>query len=135
MKKTLLLFLCICIYSIQVQGQLLTGSVIFPTDTDNLSITVDASKGNGGLNNYGSLNDVYVHTGVITNLSSSGSDWKYVKLGSQSPWGKTLPELQAVSLGNNRWRYDIANIRAFYGVPAGETILKIAILVFPIILI
>ena len=128
MRKTLLLFLGIFLYGIQAQGQLLSGSVVFPTDTDNLSITLDASKGNGGLNNYGSLNDVYVHTGVITNLSTSGSDWKYVKLGSQSPWGKTFPELQAISLGNNRWRYDIANIRAFYGVPAGETILKIAIL-------
>lgn len=128
MNKSLLLFLCICFYGIQAQGQLLTGSLVFPSDADNLSIILDASKGNAGLNNYGSLNDVYVHTGVITNLSSSGSDWKYVKLGSQSPWGKTLPELQAVSLGNNRWRYDIVNIRAFYGVPAGETILKIAIL-------
>ena len=91
MKKTLLLYLCICIYANQAQGQLLTGSVVFPTDTDNLSITVDASKGNGGLNNYSSLNDVYVHTGVITNLSTSGSDWKYVKLGSQVPGVKRFP--------------------------------------------
>ena len=128
MKKTLLLFLCICIYSIQVQGQLLTGSVIFPTDTDNLSITVDASKGNGGLNNYGSLNDVFVHTGVITNLSSSGSDWKYVKLGSQSPWGKTLPELQAVSLGNNRFsnnrEFDINNATTIPLTAAGNQITR-----------
>ena len=128
MKKTWLLALCFLIGRLSTSAQLLSGSVLFPVDTDNISITVDATRGNKGLNNYGSPNDVYVHTGVITNLSTSGSDWKYVKLGIENPWGKTLPELRAVSLGNNRWRYDIANIRSFYGVPAGETILKIAIL-------
>ncbi|NDA61020.1 MAG: 1,4-alpha-glucan-branching protein [Chitinophagia bacterium] len=128
MKKTWLIVLCFLIGRLSVSAQLLSGSIVFPVDTDNISITVDASRGNKGLNNYGSLNDVYVHTGVITNLSTSGSDWRYVKLGAQNPWGKTLPELQAISLGNNKWRFDINNIRAFYGVPAGETILKIAIL-------
>ncbi|MBU3744036.1 MAG: Por secretion system protein, partial [Sediminibacterium sp.] len=128
MKKTWLLALCFLIGRLTASAQLLSGSVVFPVDTDNISITVDATRGNKGLNNYGAPNDVYVHTGVITNLSTSGGDWRYVKLGSQSPWGKTFPELQAISLGNNKWRYDINNIRAFYGVPAGETILKIAIL-------
>lgn len=128
MKKTWLLLLCFWIGRLTTSAQLLSGSILFPVDTDNLTITVDATRGNKGLNNYGSPNDVYVHTGVITNLSTSGSDWRYVKLGTQNPWGKTFPELQAISLGNNKWKYDINNIRAFYGVPAGETILKIAIL-------
>lgn len=127
-KKFLLLSLLVIVSSVNLTAQLLSTNIPFPRDTDNLSITVDASKGNRGLNNYTPVSDVYVHTGVITNLSASNTDWKYVKLGNQNPWGKLIPELQAVSLGNNLWRYDINNIRAFYGVPAGETILKIAIL-------
>ena len=128
LKRYVLLSFLVLLSSVNLTAQLLSTNIPFPTDTDNLSITVDAGKGNRGLNNYTPVSDVYVHTGVITNLSTSNTDWKYVKLGNQSPWGKLLPELQAVSLGNNRWRYDINNIRAYYGVPAGETILKIAIL-------
>ena len=128
MKKTLLLLSLLAWLVLPSYAQLLTGTPLFPRDNDNVSIIVDATKGNGALNNYSNPSDVYVHTGVITNLSTSASDWRYVKFGSQNPWGQLVPGLQATSLGNNKWRYDITNIRAFYGVPAGETIRQIAIL-------
>ncbi|MFM8806289.1 MAG: hypothetical protein ACKOD1_02920, partial [Sphingomonadales bacterium] len=128
MKKTLLLLSLLAWLVLPSYAQLLSGTPLFPRDNDNVSIIVDATKGNGGLNNYSNPSDVYVHTGVITNLSTSATDWRYVKFGSQNPWGQLVPGLQATSLGNNKWRYDIANIRAYYGVPAGETIRQIAIL-------
>ncbi len=105
-------------------AQLLTWTPDFAKDNDNIVITMDATKGNQGLNNYTPTSDVYVHVGVITNLSSSPSDWKYVKF----TWATTPPAAQATFMGSNKWQYTITNIRAFFVVPAGETILRIAIL-------
>ncbi len=39
-------------------AQLLTWTPDFPRDNDNISITVDASKGNQGLFNYATVSDV-----------------------------------------------------------------------------
>jgi len=118
------MLLCIlCAY--QSYAQLLSTDIAFPTDASTLVITVDATKGNQGLLNH-SASDVYVHTGVITNVSTRANDWRYVKF-NQS-FNQPNPNLQAQSLGNNRWRFTITNIREYYGVPAGETIQKIAIL-------
>jgi len=104
MKKNLLLLSLLVWFVLPAHSQLLTCNPLFPRDNDNLSIVVDATKGNGALNNYSNPTDVYVHTGVITNLSTSATDWRYVKFGSQSPWGQLVPGLQATSLGNNKWR-------------------------------
>jgi glycosidase len=128
MKRNFVLLLWALLLGSPLFAQLLSWTPLLPKDNDNISVVVDATKGNAGLNNYTNLSDVYVHTGVITNLSTSNTDWRYVKFGSQNPWGQLIAGLQAVSLGNNKWRYDISNVRAFYGVPAGETIQKIAIL-------
>jgi len=105
-------------------SQLLTVAPSFPVDTSTVTITVDCNKGNQGLLNYTPTTDVYVHVGVVTNLSTSNALWRYVPF----TWGTTNPAANAVSLGNNRYQYTINNIRGFFGVPAGETILKIAIL-------
>ncbi|MFM7671437.1 MAG: alpha-amylase family glycosyl hydrolase [Bacteroidota bacterium] len=123
--RAALLVLC-CNFLLSVSAQTLSWSPAFPLATDNISITMDATKGNLGLFNYTPASDVYVHTGVITNLSTTSGDWKYVKF--NQAFNQTNPSLQATSLGNNLWKFDITNIRAYYGVPANETILKIAIL-------
>lgn len=126
MKKTLLvtiLFL-ICFHGF---SQLLTWSPDFIQESSTpVVITVDATKGNQGLLNYTPTTDVYVHIGVITNLSANSSDWKYVT----SVWGTTNPAFQAINSGNNKWSYTITGgLRTFFGLtnPA-ESIQKIAIL-------
>ena len=106
------------------EGQLLTMSPAFPQDTSSISIVVDCSKGNLGLNNYGNTGDVYVHVGLITNLSANSGDWQY----SPFTWGTTPALAKATFLGNNKYLYTINNIRSFFGVHAGETVLKVAIL-------
>lgn len=111
---------------LNASAQTLSWTPAFPLATDNISITMDATKGNLGLFNYTPASDVYVHTGVITNLSTTANDWKYVKF--NQAFNQTNPSLQATSLGNNQWKFDITNIRSYYGVPTNETILKIAIL-------
>ena len=123
-RKMPLLFISLLGYFI-ADAQLLTWSPQFPNDNSTITITVDASKGNKGLLDY--TGAVYLHLGLITSLSTSASDWRY----SPTVWGTTTAPV-ATSLGNNKWSFTITNPRAYFnapaGVPAGETILRIAIL-------
>jgi 1,4-alpha-glucan branching enzyme len=107
-------------------AQELTTNPAFPVDTSTITITVDCTKGNQGLLNYANTSDVYVHTGVITNKSTGPTNWLYVKF-SQN-FNQPNAALQATYLGNNKYSFTIPNIRAYYGVPPGEQILRIAIL-------
>ena len=77
MKKFLFATLWVCIGITANAQRLLSWTPEFPIDNSNLVFTVDCNKGNQGLLNYGGGNssDVYVHVGVITNLSSGPSDW------------------------------------------------------------
>ncbi|MDN3659261.1 alpha-amylase family glycosyl hydrolase [Ferruginibacter paludis] len=125
MKKTLQL-LIILFFAFTSHAQLLSWSPQFPGDNSTITITVDATKGNQALKGY--TGTVYMHLGVITNLSTTPGDWKYVP----TTWASTTAPV-ATSLGSNKWSFIITNPRAYFnsgagGVPAGETILKIALL-------
>jgi len=126
MKKCLLLLVLFCIGTASFSQRLLSWSPEFPVDNSNLSFTIDCTKGNQGLLNFegGNSNNIYVHVGVITNLSTGPSDWKYVKF----TWGTADPLAHATPLGANKYQYTISNIRSFFGVPAGETIKKITVI-------
>jgi len=124
MKNIFGLFLFL-IASITAPAQLLSVTPSFPQDNATVTIVVDCAKGNKGLLNYVNPGDVYVHTGVTTSASTGSSDWRYVKF---TNFNTGDPSVKATALGNNRYSFTIANIRSFYGVPAGETIKKIAIL-------
>lgn len=129
MKKMLLVLLAITC-TLCLRAQLLTWSPPFPEEANgaqNLVITVDAAKGNRGLFNLSNTEDVYIHTGVITNLSVNAADWKYVKFSQNFNQPNTA--LKATSLGNNKWRFTIAgSLRAYYGLTnSSETIQKIAL--------
>ncbi len=91
----------------------------FPTADSSITITYDVTKGNAALVN---VFPVYFHTGVITNLSTSPGDWRYVV----TTWGKADPAYQMTYLGNNKWQLHFDNIRKYYGVPQSEKILKLA---------
>jgi glycosidase len=128
MKRLLLIAGCLLFTSQFLFSQLLTWTPDFAKDNDNITITMDATKGNQGLLNYTPTTDVYVHIGLITSASANGGDWKYTKFA----WATTPVAAQATYLGSNKWQYTITNIRTFFnapaGVPAGETIKAIAIL-------
>ncbi|MEQ1798633.1 MAG: alpha-amylase family glycosyl hydrolase [Lacibacter sp.] len=126
MKKLILLLFTVLVTFIS-QAQLLSFTPDFPLDNSNLVITMDATKGNKGLQGF--AGPVYVHIGLITNLSANPTQWKYAPFA----WGSTGAASQATAAGTNKWTYTIPNIRSFFnsaagGVPAGETILKVAIL-------
>jgi Alpha amylase, catalytic domain/Carbohydrate-binding module 48 (Isoamylase N-terminal domain) len=128
MKRTIPLLFALVLFVGKTNAQLLTWTPDFSKDNDNITITMDASKGNQGLLNYTTPADVYVHIGLITSASTSASDWKYAKF----TWATTPVAAQATYIGNSKWTYTINNPRTFFnapaGVPAGETIQKIAIL-------
>lgn len=124
MKSSILTIVVIVCSTTIGAAQLLTTAPEFPADNAALTITVDCTKGNQGLLNYANTNDVYVHIGVITSLSSNNADWRYSKF----TWGAADPAAKATWVAANKYQYAISNVRSFFGVPAGETIRRIAIL-------
>ena len=107
---------------VTLDAQVITVNPVFPTSSDAVVITFNADKGNMGLKDYAG-DDVYAHTGVITDKSTSGSDWKYVIAG----WSTDTPKAKLIKVSANVYTLAISpSIREFYGVPAEEKILKLA---------
>ncbi|TWI81535.1 putative secreted protein (Por secretion system target) [Lacibacter cauensis] len=127
MRRILLAFVLLMTASSAAYSQLLSTDVAFPTDASIIVITVDATKGNQGLLNH-TASDVYVHTGVITNLSSSPTNWRYVKFNQDFNSPNAALQATPHPTDANKWQFTITNIRAYYGVPANETILRVSIL-------
>ncbi len=120
MMKLKFIFCLIFLFGL-TNAQVITWTPYFATDSDSLTVIFDATKGNAGLKGY--TGDVYAHTGVITNLSTQPSDWKYVK----TNWGVNTPETKLERIGTDLYRYKIKpSVRSFYGVPVSEQILKVA---------
>ncbi len=100
---------------------LVTTNKLFPSADESFTLTFDPTKGDGGLSGF--TGDVYIHTGVITNLSNnSPSNWRYVK----SDWTTNNPAAKMTRQSNGKYTIDI-NPRSYYGVPSGESILKLAL--------
>ena len=66
-----------------------------------------------------------MHLGVNTNLSTAPSDWRYVKFAN---FNAPNAAANATPLGANKYSFTITNIRAYFNVPAGETIRKVNII-------
>jgi len=125
--KRACLILIILFTVLSSRAQLLRTTPEFVQDNNsNIDIVCDASYGNKAILNYSPTADMYVHIGLITSLSASGTDWKYVKYAWASPGSDRL----CTYLGNNKWKFTITGgLRTFFGVTAPtEKILKIAVL-------
>jgi 1,4-alpha-glucan branching enzyme len=118
MRKTAFLFFLLFV-ACRIQAQIQVNP-FFPTDNEGVIITYDASKGNQGLLSHNG--DVYIHTGVITDKSTSSTDWKYVT----TTWNTSDAAARMIKGSGTTYSFTIPNIRSYYNVPAGETILKIA---------
>jgi len=104
------------------QAQVITTDPAVVTEnTKNLTITFHADWGNHGMAGLDGTMKVYAHTGVITNLSKNNGDWRYCT----SDWNAPQEKFRMTYAGVNLWTLTIADIREFYGVPAGETIEKL----------
>ncbi|MBO6792424.1 MAG: T9SS type A sorting domain-containing protein [Balneolaceae bacterium] len=107
----------------QVWAQVVTFSPSFATSEDSLRVVLDATQGNQGLENFDGR--VYLHTGLITSNSTTGSDWKYVPFG----WETNDASVEATDLGDNKWAFTYKpSIREFFGVTdPNEVIEQVAI--------
>jgi len=98
-----------------------TSNPPLPNESGTVTITYDATAGTAGLKDY--TGDIYAHTGVITDLSTSVSDWKYVI----APWTTNTEKAKLTRITANTYTLDITpDIRSFYGVPTGEKIKQMA---------
>lgn len=104
-----------------LNAQIIVSDPSFPKADDAVVITYNTAEGNKGLDGF--TGDIYAHAGVITNLSTSSSDWRYVI----TAWGENVPKAKLSPIGNGLYQFSISpSIREFYNVPASETILKLA---------
>jgi len=120
--KTIISSILFLFFTNSLFAQLVTTNPTLPTDNASVTITFDATQGSAGLAGY--TGDVYAHTGLITDQSTSGSDWKYVIAG----WSENTTKAKMTPLGNDKYELEISpSIRAFYGnVPDGELIKQMA---------
>ncbi len=111
MKKNQILtgLIILCCLS-RLFSQALTFTPVYPKVTDTITITYDASLGNGEL---AGTNEVYMHTGVVTNRSVSLSDWKY----RPAIWGTVDSVVRMQNIGNNIFTLTF-RIDSFYDIPS-----------------
>ena len=71
----------------------------------------------------GFTGELYAHTGVLTEQSTTTGDWKYVL----ADWGNNIPECKLERVDDNLWHYTIkGGVHAWYGVPESEKVTHIA---------
>ncbi len=122
MKTPLLpIFLFVLALPLISHAQLITTDPPFPVENDSVIVTFDATQGSRGLAGY--TGDVYAHTGVITDKSTSSTDWKYV----QADWGVNIPKCKMTRIAPDLYQLHITpTIRDYYGVSPADMILKMA---------
>lgn len=120
-RITIKIFLANLITSVIVFSQpVVEYEPLFPSADKPIRILFYADRGTKGL--MGFSGDVYAHTGIITDLSTKPSDWKYVKTG----WGQNTNETKLNRLGKDLYELKIDDIRSYYGVSGSEKILRLA---------
>ena len=122
MLKKLLLTLTLLATAVGLRAQVVTTEPSpLQEDATDAIIYFHADQGNKGLMGLTSSTPVYAHTGVLTDKSTSDSDWKYAPT-----WGDNAQKYRLEYVSTNLWKLVIGNIRTYYGVPANETIKKLA---------
>ncbi len=94
-------------------AQVVSVDPAFPTQNDTVTITFDATEGNGALSGFV---PIYAHTGIITAAGGPGS-WQNV----QGNWGTADPNVVMTPLGNNKHSITY-HIPTFYNVAAGTVV-------------
>ncbi len=116
-----------CIYFVQsiffvltafgVTGQIVTIDPAFYGIDSLITVTYDATMGNGGLEGE---DQVYIHTGIITEQGGPGN-WQNV----QGNWGTDDPRVRMINIGNNKHQISYV-IRDFYGITGNPAITEFA---------
>lgn len=102
-------------------SQVLDVTPAFPTINDNVTIIYNAQEGNGALPG---VTPVYAHTGVITDQSTSPTNWLF----TQGTWGTADASVLMTDLGSDLHSITI-DLDQFYGFP-GTTVVEQMAFVF-----
>lgn len=92
----------------------------FATENDSIVIWFDATEGDAGLADY--TGDIWAHTGVITENSTTASDWRYVVAG----WSENTTKAKLTRIEVNLYKLVIGYPHEYYGCPVNEKILQLA---------
>ena len=104
------------------QAQVVTTAPVFFTADTPITLTFDATQGSAGLAAY--TGDVYIWTGVITNLSANATDWKHVVGTSYS---NPIAAEKMTPLGNHKYSISFTPRTYYPGLAgSGETVQKLA---------
>ncbi|MDA8686949.1 alpha-amylase family glycosyl hydrolase [Schleiferiaceae bacterium] len=112
------LLLASALLPLNALAQILSVTPAFPSQNDTLTIIYDATEGNGALTG---VVPVYAHAGLITNQSTSPTDWKHV----QGNWGTTDASVLMTNLGNNLHKIEY-HMPTFYGFGSSVIVQKMA---------
>ena len=99
-------------------AQVLSVTPAFPSQNDTVTIIYDATQGNAALTG---VIPIYAHAGLITNQSTSATDWKHV----QGNWGTADVSVLMTPLGNNLHKISY-HMPTFYGFGSGVAVQKMA---------
>ena len=112
------LLLASALLPLNALAQILSVTPAFPSQNDTVTIIYDATEGNGALTG---VVPVYAHAGLITNQSTSPTDWKHV----QGNWGTTDASVLMTNLGNNLHKIEY-HMPTFYGFGSSVIVQKMA---------
>lgn len=105
-----------------VSAQVTTEPSPLQEDATDVVIYFHADQGNKGLMGVSSSTGVYAHTGVcVKTADGKTKDWQYAPT-----WGDNSAKYRLEYVSPNLWKLTIGNLRSYYGVPANETITKLA---------
>ena len=90
-----------------------------PSPTDTIVLTFNQNEGNKGLEDWDGT--VYLHTGVITEKSIDGGDWKHVT----GNWGEDDPQVKMTSIGNGLHRFTFV-INDYYKLREEEVVQQLS---------
>jgi len=120
--KSLILLVCLLLSGAFASAAdiVYTEPAIIQQSSTGIVVYFRANEGTGGL--AGLTSGVYAHTGVITSLSTSSSDWKH----APSKWGDNSAKYAMTYVSSNLWKLDIGDLKTYYGLAEGETVTKMA---------
>ncbi len=119
----LLPLLALVMSAIGLQAQVVTTTPTPLTENSkNVVIYFHADQGNKGLAGLSATAEVYAHTGVcVRNAAGQIENWK-----NAPDWNTNLPKYKMTYVSANLWKLDIGDIRQFYNVADGETVVRLA---------
>jgi glycosidase len=112
------LILAVALLPVTVGAQILSVTPAFPSQNDTVTIIYDATEGNGALTG---VVPVYAHAGLITNQSTSPTDWRHV----QGNWGTADASVLMTNLGNNLHKIEY-HMPSFYGFGSSVVVQQMA---------